>query len=84
VTAPRLDPAPDRGLPDDGLRAELHRYERALILHALDRAHGNRARAARLLQLPLRTFWHRLRAHGITRDDRDVPNLAPSATRPTP
>jgi DNA-binding NtrC family response regulator len=42
-------------------------YERALLQEALGRTHGNRKRAAKLLDLPLRTFLRKL-AHARTLD----------------
>jgi DNA-binding NtrC family response regulator len=68
-------PPPARGsnppLPEDadgwtgGLRAQLDRFEAALLLKALQSAGGSQVEAARLLDLPLRTLQHRLKAHGI-------------------
>jgi DNA-binding NtrC family response regulator len=44
-----------------GLRVQLKRYERALIDDALRRAGGNRQAAAKLLRVPLRTMFRKLR-----------------------
>jgi DNA-binding NtrC family response regulator len=50
-------------LPAAGLRWEEH--ERSLLQQALALAHGNRARAARLLDLPYKAFLYRLEKHGL-------------------
>jgi len=51
-----------------GLRETLRQQEIALIEAALRSTHGNQKRAARLLQLPLRTFERKLRVLSIRRD----------------
>lgn len=51
-----------------GLREALRQQEIALIEAALRSTHGNQKRAARLLQLPLRTFERKLRVLSIRRD----------------
>jgi DNA-binding NtrC family response regulator len=51
---------------DLSLRQQLRRYERALIEEALRRAAGNRQVAAKLLRVPMRTVFRRMRACGIT------------------
>jgi DNA-binding NtrC family response regulator len=51
---------------DLALRQQLRRYERALIEEALRRAAGNRQVAAKLLRIPMRTVFRRMRACGIT------------------
>ncbi len=69
-----LGPVPRKGMPepaeelapndgDDDLRLEPHveALERRLIQHALDRAEGNKARAARLLEVSERTLWYKLK-----------------------
>jgi len=60
------DRAPGDGrfrLPPAGLRWEDH--ERELLRQALELAAGNRARAARLLDLPYKAFLYRLEKHGL-------------------
>ena len=51
----RLDPA--------GLDWEAH--ERSLLAQAIELAQGNRARAARLLNLPYKAFLYRIEKHGL-------------------
>lgn len=60
--------APSRGegrfeLPAEGLSWDAH--ERECLRQALARADGNRARAARLLDLPYKAFLYRLEKHGL-------------------
>jgi len=50
-------------IPPDGLSLEV--LERELILKALDRAGGNKSRAARLLGLTRRTLYSRMERHGL-------------------
>jgi two-component system, NtrC family, response regulator len=50
-------------LPAEGLRWEA--LERDLLAQSLDLAAGNRARAARLLDLPYKAFLYRLDKHGL-------------------
>jgi DNA-binding NtrC family response regulator len=56
---------------DLGLRQELQRYERSLIEGALQRAAGNREVAAKLLRVPIRTLYRRMRACRIGGDIKD-------------
>ncbi len=50
-------------VPPGGLSLEV--LERELILKALDRAHGNKSQAARLLGLTRRTLYSRMERHGL-------------------
>jgi two-component system, NtrC family, response regulator AtoC len=50
-------------IPEGGLSLEA--LERALLLQALDKAQGNKSRAARLLGLTRRTLYSRLEKHGL-------------------
>ncbi len=50
-------------IPEDGL--SLEDLERELILKALERAKGNKSRAARLLGLTRRTLYSRMEKHGL-------------------
>ncbi len=50
-------------LPAQGLSWEAH--EREALRQALDLSGGNRARAARLLDLPYKAFLYRLEKHGL-------------------
>jgi two-component system NtrC family response regulator len=66
VAGRRGERAPGEGdfrLPPSGLRWDDH--ERELLRQALDLAAGNRARAARLLDLPYKAFLYRLEKHGL-------------------
>jgi DNA-binding NtrC family response regulator len=47
--------------PELGLKQQLRRYERLLIDDALRRAGGNRQAAAKLLRIPLRTLFRKMR-----------------------
>lgn len=49
-----------------GLKHQVARYERALIEAALRRAGGNRQTAAKLLRVPLRTLFRKLRSTACT------------------
>jgi DNA-binding NtrC family response regulator len=51
--------------PIDHLRDEVDRYERGLIVRALEACGGNQTSAARKLGLPLRTLVYKIRKHGI-------------------
>jgi two-component system NtrC family response regulator len=50
-------------LSPTGLRWEEH--EKSVLEQALELAHGNRARAARLVDLPYKAFLYRLEKHGL-------------------
>jgi DNA-binding NtrC family response regulator len=50
-------------IPAEGLSLEA--LEKELILQALDRAHGNKSQAARLLGLTRRTLYSRMERHGL-------------------
>jgi DNA-binding NtrC family response regulator len=57
-------PAPELPAPtivELALKQQLRRYERTLIDEALRRAGGNREAAAKLLRIPLRTLFRKLR-----------------------
>ena len=47
----------------DRLRSELAIAETAVILAALEETHGNRTRAAQLLNMPVRTLHRHIAAH---------------------
>jgi DNA-binding NtrC family response regulator len=61
--------------PELTFRQRLRRYEKSLIEEALRRAGGKRQGAARLLRVPLRTLFRRMRACGIV--DSGVPQIDP-------
>jgi DNA-binding NtrC family response regulator len=61
----------DTPILDLSLRQQLRRYERTLIEEALQRAGGKRPVAAKLLRVPLRTLFRRIRACAIV--DSNVP-----------
>jgi DNA-binding NtrC family response regulator len=66
IAAP-LPPQAGDAEGDRSFRGRVAAYERALLQEALGRTHGNRKRAAKLLDLPLRTFLRKL-AHARTLD----------------
>ena len=53
---------------DLGLKQQLKRYEHALIEQALREVGGNRQAAAKLLRVPLRTLFRKLRSVGAAED----------------
>ena len=63
VTQPLADGDGAFQLPAGGLSWEAH--ERSCLSQALELAGGNRAQAARLLQLPYKAFLYRLEKHGL-------------------
>lgn len=69
---PPADDASAQAVPavsfDLGLKQQLKRYEQALIEQALRQVGGNRQAAAKLLRVPLRTLFRRLRAVGSPED----------------
>ncbi|MCP4664428.1 MAG: sigma-54-dependent Fis family transcriptional regulator [bacterium] len=50
-------------LPEEGL--DLDELEKALMQQALERAAGNKSRAARLLKMSSATFYYRIDKHGL-------------------
>ena len=46
-------------------RDRIRDYEVKLITDALDAAAGNQSRAAEILQMPLRTLVHKIKAYGL-------------------
>ena len=52
-------------MPAEGLRTALQAHEESLIRGALRQSGGNRAAAAKLLRVPLRTLFRRLHDFGI-------------------
>ena len=63
----RTTPTSDEGftLPDDGIKLE--ELEQEMIKQALDRTHGNRSRAARLLGLTRDTLLYRIKKYALGR-----------------
>lgn len=61
-------PAPDQ-LPATGVNLE--QLEQALIRQALERAHGNKSRAAELLGLTRHTLLYRIEKYGISTPERE-------------
>jgi DNA-binding NtrC family response regulator len=59
-------------IPEAGL--SLEDLERELILKSLDRARGNKSRAARLLGLTRRTLYSRMEKHGLRRPGESDPD----------
>jgi two-component system NtrC family response regulator len=78
LTGAAVERAPDGAfrLPAAGLKWEEH--ERSVLHQALALAHGNRARAARLLDLPYKAFLYRLEKHGI-QAGAGLPDSAPGS-----
>jgi DNA-binding NtrC family response regulator len=74
-------------IPEEGLSLEV--LERELIVQALERAGGNKSRAARLLDLTRRTLYSRMERHGLRRpgeadeggEDEGVPGGTPESGR---
>jgi DNA-binding NtrC family response regulator len=54
-------PAPTATPEVSDLRARLKEYERQLLRSALQQSGGSRAKAAELLQIPLRTLFNKLK-----------------------
>jgi DNA-binding NtrC family response regulator len=72
VSRPRVDTAGPQAVSwgaDLGLKQHVKRYERLLLDEALRRAGGNRQGAAKLLRIPLRTLFRKLRAPGSTQSE---------------
>ena len=71
-TAPSV-PRSEAGAPGsaEGLRDALDEYEGQLIAQALARAGGNRGAAAKLLRVPERTLFRKLKERGMT-NKRDL------------
>ncbi len=67
---PTVDPGDDW---TGGLRGHMDKLEAALLLKALREARGSQVEAARLLDIPLRTLQHRLKAHGIRKASYEGP-----------
>ncbi|QRO01897.1 sigma-54-dependent Fis family transcriptional regulator [Archangium violaceum] len=57
------------GAPRAGLKEKVEAYERALIVAALEEAHGNRSEAARLLDIGRATLHDKLRKYGLAREE---------------
>jgi DNA-binding NtrC family response regulator len=53
----------------DELRARLIEAERNELVSAIERAHGNKSRAARLLKVSRKTLYARLHRHGLALED---------------
>jgi two-component system response regulator AtoC len=61
-------PLPVADFDELGLRDHVVKYERALIDEALRRAGGNRRAAAKLLRIPVRTLFRKMRGPGGTEE----------------
>jgi DNA-binding NtrC family response regulator/tetratricopeptide (TPR) repeat protein len=61
--------APVAGDGSNELRARLVEAERRELLTAIERAHGNKSRAARLLKVSRKTLYARLHRHGLALED---------------
>ena len=64
---PVQSPMQTDALPDSSDGLDVHRgsAERAAILHAIDRAGGNKALAARMLQISRRTLYNKMALYGL-------------------
>jgi len=60
-TSPAAMPAAERG----SMKLQMERAEREAILDALRKSNGSQTEAARLLDMPLRTFQHKIKGYGI-------------------
>jgi PAS domain S-box-containing protein len=54
--------SPEYGREYSDLRSSLRDFEKSLILQALDQAHWNRNKSAKMLNIPLRTLSRKMRA----------------------
>lgn len=69
--APSDAPQPTRAgaeAQEGAFKDRMQRFERDLLLDALNAAGGSQTGAARALSMPLRTFIHKMKAHGIRRE----------------
>ncbi len=60
--------------PEQDLRGELDRVERARIIEALERCAGNQTRAAKVLGIPRRVLISRMEKHGLPRPRKGMPS----------
>jgi two-component system NtrC family response regulator len=60
---PPLQPGPVVSLPEGGV--SLDEMEKALMVQALAKAGGNRARAARLIGITYDSFRYQMKKHGL-------------------
>ena len=65
LVQPLLEARPFAPAGESFVGRTLEEIEKAAILEALERYGGNRSEAAKALGLPRRTFYNRLRKHGI-------------------
>ena len=63
-------PAPTSPAPPGSmdLKAEMERHEQALLLCALGRTGWNQAEAARLLHMPVRTLFYKIKHYGLRQE----------------
>jgi DNA-binding NtrC family response regulator len=57
----------EEDLPEGAFRTSMRKYETLLVLAALRAAGGNQTEAAKRLELPRRTFQHKMKLLGIRR-----------------
>jgi DNA-binding NtrC family response regulator len=67
ASSPEYEPVDAGGAP---FRDRVQAYEVKLITDALETARGNQSRAAELLQMPLRTLVHKIKAFGLKKTYR--------------
>jgi DNA-binding NtrC family response regulator len=55
----------DNAVEETDYRERVRKFETDLIIRALHKANGNQTEAAKALNLPLRTFVHKIQTYGI-------------------
>jgi len=53
-------------------KEQLRLWEARVISQAMARTDGNQAAAARLLRMPLRTFFYKIKSHGLSQEQRQT------------
>jgi DNA-binding NtrC family response regulator len=71
--SPKETPELVTGLSDLSLRDQVGKFERALIDEALRRTGGNRRAAARLLRIPVRTLFRKVRVASGAQESEEAP-----------
>ena len=78
---PSIEPEGEREIPDEGVNFDdvVTGVERELLVGALNKAGGNKMRAAKLLNMKRTTFVEKLKRLGINAEDRADESDAPDA-----
>jgi len=71
----RCDEAPP---VEQDFKTRVQHFEKLVVLHAVSQTRGNQARAARLLQMPLRTLFYKIRVYRL-RDPSEAAQLLEGA-----